>query len=127
MSDAPRIDQDAPSQSFQWLRPFIPKRIQPILRGIRARWNRKRLGLDEPFYSVCPFTLASLPRQQSLYRLATEIETNNVAGALVECGVLDGGMSALMAYATAPSRRPVHMFDSWHGLPDATDEDKSSG
>jgi O-methyltransferase len=127
MSDAHHRTPDAPSQSLQWLRPLIPKRLQPTLRGIRKRWNRSRMKLDEPFYSVYPFTLASLPRQHSLFQLAAEIERNGVSGALVECGVLDGGMSGLMAYATVPSGRPIHMFDSWQGLPDSTDEDKASG
>jgi O-methyltransferase len=84
------------------------------------------MKLDEPFYSVYPFTLASLPRQHSLFQLATDIERNGIAGALVECGVLDGGMSGLMAHATVLSGRPIHMFDSWQGLPDSTDEDKVS-
>jgi O-methyltransferase len=32
-----------------------------------------------------------------------------------------------MAYATADSRRPVHLFDAWQGLPRATEEDKEEG
>jgi hypothetical protein len=37
--------------------------------------------------------------------------------------VLDGGMAALMAQATAASARPVHLFDAWEGLPTTTTED----
>jgi O-methyltransferase len=64
-----------------------------------------------------------LPRQRNLYRLAEQIERDRLPGAVVECGVLDGGMSALMASATAASGRDVHMFDSWRGLPRTTEED----
>ena len=28
--------ENAPIQSYQWLRPFIPKRMQPLLRGLRV-------------------------------------------------------------------------------------------
>ena len=42
-------------------------------------------------------------------------------GAIVECGVLDGGTAALMALC-APSRK-IHLFDSWQGLPETTAKD----
>jgi O-methyltransferase len=41
----------------------------------------------------------------------------------VECGVLDGGTAALLAYGTSQSSRDVHLFDSWQGLPDSAKED----
>ncbi len=119
--------QDAPAQSYQWLRPFLPKRLQPVLRGFRKRLARQKLKLEEPFHSVFPYTQASPARQQNLLRLAGRIETENIPGAIAECGVLDGGTSALMAYATTASRRPIHMFDAWQGLPMTTPEDGEGG
>jgi O-methyltransferase len=113
----------APEQSLRWLRPFLPARLQPILRGVRKRWERRKLKLEEPFRTVYPFTQATLPRQRNLVRLGTIIEAERIPGAIVECGVLDGGTSALMAHATAMSGRDVHMFDSWQGLPETTSED----
>lgn len=98
-----------------------------MLRGLRKRLRRRRMHLSEPFHTVYPFTLASFPRQQNLLRLAELVERDQIPGAIVECGVLDGGMSGLMASATAPSGRAVHMFDSWDGLPETTAEDKESG
>lgn len=60
-------------------------------------------------------------------RLATQIEANNVSGAVVECGVLDGGTAALMAFGTAGSGRDVHLFDSWEGLPATSEKDGDAG
>jgi O-methyltransferase len=62
-------------------------------------------------------------RQENLTRLAAEIERNNVPGAVVECGVLDGGTAALMALRTAGTGRRVHLFDSWEGLPATSEKD----
>ena len=62
-------------------------------------------------------------RQRSLVELGQRIEAEKVDGAIVECGVLDGGTAALMAWATRSSARPVHLFDAWEGLPKTTIED----
>ena len=60
-------------------------------------------------------------------RLCEILEKEEIPGAMMECGVMDGGGSALMAYTTRRSDRPVHMFDSWQGLPAATGKDGASG
>ena len=56
-------------------------------------------------------------------RLARDVEQRVLPGAIVECGVLDGGTAALMAFATAKSGRAIHLFDSWSGLPATSKED----
>ena len=113
----------APKQSHPLLRKLIPGRLQPTLRRIRKRWVRRRLKLEKPFHTVYPYTQMSASRQQNLVRLCEIIEQDGIPGSIVECGVLDGGGSALMAFATRRSHRPVHMFDSWQGLPPATADD----
>jgi O-methyltransferase len=119
------VDSLAPAQSVRWLRPLIPKRLQPSLRGLRKRYQRRSLTLDEPYRSVFPYTQAHPVRQRSLVDLCERIDRERVAGAVVECGVLDGGTAALMAWATNGSNpaRPVHLFDAWEGLPETTSED----
>ena len=81
------------------------------------------MDLEEPYRTVFPYTQASQARQRNLVRLAEAIEKESVAGSIVECGVLDGGMSALMAQATHASARPLHLFDAWEGLPKTVEED----
>jgi O-methyltransferase len=66
-------------------------------------------------------------RQETILRLASTIEETGVEGAIVECGVLDGGTAALMAYGTRRSGRAVHLFDSWEGLPESTGIDGDAG
>lgn len=112
----------APAQSWQWLRPFIPKRVQPFIRGMRKRLQLAGKKLEEPYHSVYPYTQASPARQQSIVSLAKRIEADKIPGDIVECGVLDGGMSALMGSMTGPERK-LHLFDAWSGLPETTEED----
>ncbi len=113
----------APPQSYSLLRKLIPGSFQPALRGLRKRWSQRRMKLEEPYHSVYSYTMMSPSRQQNLVRLCEIIERERVPGSIVECGVLDGGGSALMAYTTRGSGRPIHMFDSWQGLPATTAAD----
>jgi hypothetical protein len=66
-------------------------------------------------------TQVSYERLVTLFQHVAYLERNQVDGALVECGVWKGGASAQMAYAnlvTAPSRRQLHLFDSFEGMPE---------
>jgi O-methyltransferase len=114
--------RDAPEQSYVLIRKLIPGSLQPFLRGLRKKMSSDRPS-DEPFHTVYPFTQVSPYRQENLLRLANEIDANGIPGAVVECGVLDGGTAALMAFGTTKSGRPVHLFDSWSGLPKTSEED----
>jgi O-methyltransferase len=118
----PNKISDAPEQRYPFLRKLLPKALQPLVRGLRKRMQRPSI-LAEPYRSVFPFTQVHPVRQQNLMRLAEQIEVNKVPGAVVECGVLDGGTAALMAFGTAKSGRKVHLFDSWKGLPKASEKD----
>jgi O-methyltransferase len=117
------VEPVVPPVSFAWLRPFIPKRLQPHLRGLRKRLSGGARKLAEPYRTVFPYIQAHPIRQRNLVELGETIERENIPGAIVECGVLDGGTAALMAWATRQSGRPVHLFDAWRGLPDITPED----
>jgi O-methyltransferase len=118
----PKFD-DAPRQRFVRLRKFVPKLLQPALRGLRKRFFRSFRTLQEPYHTVFPYTQVHPVRQANLVRLANEVEIRNVSGVVMECGVLDGGTAALMASCTAQSGREVHLFDSWSGLPETSEKD----
>ena len=116
--------ENAPVQRWFWLRPFLPRKLQPYLRGLRKRLEQQKLNLEEPFRSVYPFTQVSQLRLKSLMQLATRIEEEGIPGDIVECGVLDGGSAALMGDATRKSaHRKLHLFDAWKGLPPSGSED----
>src|SRR5207248_902155 len=93
----------APQQSYRWLRVFLPKRLQPVLRGLRKRLKLPFLRLEEPYRTVYPYTQAHIVRQKNLVRLSRLVDEKKVPGDIAECGVLDGGTAALMAHATEHS------------------------
>ncbi len=113
----------APSQQHRVLRRLLPRRLQPWVRGLRRRLSVSRRRLPEPYRSVYPFITASAWRQRNLFYLAETIDREEIPGAMVECGVLDGGTAALMALGAATSGRDIHLFDAWRGLPPTTAED----
>ena len=90
------------------------RRPLTLLRGL-ALWARVRQQ---------GFTMIGCRRGRTLYRLATQVERNRIPGTLVDCGVWNGGSSAMLA-AGAPSRQ-TWAFDSFEGLPEPGPEDGSA-
>ncbi len=117
------IEGDAPAQAYARARKLLPKRLQPMARGLRKRLAAKAPDLAPPFSWVYSFTQVSAPRQRSIVEKAQALVAAGVAGDFVECGVLDGGTAALLAYAARHDARRVHLFDAWAGMPPATPED----
>lgn len=86
------------------------------------RWLRvfRLARYARPRYSMVPSR-----RLRLLYDLSTRVETERVPGAVVECGVYNGGSAVLMqdASARAGGTRDLWLFDSFEGLPPPTDKD----
>ena len=69
---------------------------------------------------VLPNTMVSVRRLINAYECVRTIEEENLAGAIVECGVCSGGCIGLMALASrryGDKARKFHLFDSFQGLP----------
>jgi O-methyltransferase len=67
------------------------------------------------------YTMLEVRRGRTLMALGREIEHDRVPGAIVDCGVWNGGSSMLMS-SGAPTRE-VWMFDSFEGMPEPTEAD----
>lgn len=89
---------------------------------LREYLHTKKLSL---FWKVCPYALQNYASLSNVYDLATSIENDRIQGCFVECGVWRGGCAAVMAVATkeAGSNRKIWLFDSFEGMPEATDMD----
>jgi cephalosporin hydroxylase len=84
----------------------------------------------EALQIIQPYTMLSVERLLSLYRLAKKVCQENLPGNFVECGVAAGGSSALLAFvAKRHSRSPrfVYACDSFAGLPAPKPEDHHNG
>jgi O-methyltransferase len=79
-------------------------------------------GAARLFKTVEPYTMVGLPRLLNAFELARCVETSDMRGAIVECGVFKGGCVGLMAKvsADAGAKRKVWLFDSFEGLPQPT-------
>jgi O-methyltransferase len=69
------------------------------------------------------YTMIGCRRGRTLYRLAAEVERRGIGGSLVDCGVGNGGSTAILA-SGAPSRT-VWAFDSFEPSPDQDEDDDS--
>jgi O-methyltransferase len=84
------------------------------------------LTMTRLILKVRNYTAVLAPRLAALYRLSKEVERSSLAGDIVECGVYNGGSSALIASVCLVSkntRRNVWLFDSFEGLPPPTEMD----
>ena len=61
------------------------------------------------------FTMIPASRLTALHTIAQRVA--GLQGALVECGVWNGGSAAVLADAIRKPGRDVWLFDSWAGLP----------
>ena len=89
--------------------------------GSRARRMRAQL-----VHSVMPYSLVGSSGLEATYDAAVAVIEGAIAGDFVECGVAQGGCSALMAVVAntdTRSRRRMWLFDSFQGLPDPTEDD----
>src|SRR6266576_3586394 len=97
-----------------------------------SRWNWFARGLPSLARARTLFlarnaTMTSFQRCASLWQLTGQLLKRNVPGALVECGVWRGGSAGIMGCASrhAGKTRPLHLFDSFEGLPEPGPEDGS--
>ena len=67
------------------------------------------------------YTMLEVRRGRTLMALARSADRRGVPGAVVDCGVWNGGSSVLMSTG-APSR-DVWLFDSFEGMPQPTEND----
>ena len=77
---------------------------------------------------VLPYTMTSIERLYNLIKSVQYIIQNNIKGDFVECGVWKGG--SVMAIALTLQKlsiydRKIYLYDTFEGMPPATEYDKS--
>ncbi len=77
--------------------------------------------IEEDIGRVRANTMLPHSRLVSLHRQVQSCEKRNLRGAFVECGTWKGGAVGLMALANlrhGATRRTLHLFDSFQGIPE---------
>jgi hypothetical protein len=89
--------------------------VSAAIRGRQDEVTRARL-----VHRVMPHSLVGWSGLEETYAGVRDALNAGIPGAIVECGVAQGGCAGLMALANEASSqpRPVWLFDSFEGLPD---------
>jgi O-methyltransferase len=76
--------------------------------------------------TVAPFTMTSPERIVALRDAVRHVCRHGIPGAIVECGVWRGGsmMAAALSLLELGQRRPLHLFDTFDGMPPPADVDR---
>lgn len=107
-------------------------RFKCLLRVLGARLfgDEKAVRRARLTYQLFPYTMGGHLVLENAFDLMSRVDDAEIPGALVECGVAEGGTSAMMALANLESgaaRRQKWLFDSFEGLPEPTEEDYEGG
>nr|WP_320191935.1 TylF/MycF/NovP-related O-methyltransferase [uncultured Desulfobacter sp.] len=79
---------------------------------------------------LLPYTMGGHKALENAFDVVTLAEQRNISGAIVECGVAEGGTAAMMALRSDGLGTGVRIkwfFDSYEGLPEPTIDDYKNG
>lgn len=110
-----RLNRPLPLRRIAKQPSWIFKDLAPTRAEIRRPWQYVHSVLLWRHIRQRGYTMLGCRRGRTLYRLAREVDRRSIPGALVDCGVWNGGSTALLS-AGAPSRE-AYAFDSFEGLP----------
>lgn len=98
---------------FELSRPADPfPDVEPKAKELRRR--------------LAPFTMTSEANFFALCAAVDYVSRRGIPGAFVECGVWRGGssMGAALMFQRLSDIRDIHLFDTFEGMPPASDRDK---
>lgn len=84
------------------------------------------MNITDLVRTVEPYSMADEQRRLWMAETAKKIVETGIPGDFVECGVCNGGASAILAHYALPAGRKLHLFDSFEGLPPVTEKDTPS-
>ena len=92
---------------------------------LRLRYGAAATDFARDYRAVRPFSMAGPARLRALHDAVTDVIARQVQGDVVECGTARGGSAALMALALqrAGAARTLWAFDTFAGIPPATEAD----
>lgn len=108
-------------QAHAWRLADRNRVVREIVRRLALVGPTRKFGT---IGTARPFSLMSSRRLSVLYDLASGLERDARFGSFVECGVWNGGSSAVVASAARKNgMREIWLFDSWEGMPEPSDLD----
>ena len=114
---------------------MIKTAIQKFFRGFGYEISRYQPDKYPPDFradetgiidQVRPYTMTSVERIYALIQAVRYVHSNNITGAIVECGVWKGGSMAAVARTLLQSQdvnRDLYLFDTFAGMSEPTSKD----
>lgn len=81
-------------------------------------------------FKLLPYTMGGRKALENAFEVTVLVEQKKIEGALVECGVAEGGTAAMMALTNlelGTYSRTKWFFDSYEGMPELAVEDYTDG
>jgi len=107
----------------------LRKTVADSVRLMLAQRDAESVRFARLMLTVKPqYTMVTNKNLLILYSLVRRVNDMNLIGDIVECGVWNGGSAAVMGVAHAAHnengiKRSIWLFDSFEGLPQATEKD----
>lgn len=122
-----RVTYDTLYRTYQrFLRAgYIRRLLVARLFGDHEQWLKT--GLTR---KLLPYSMGGWRALENAFEITSLVEKKGIEGALVECGVAEGGTAAMMALTNqklGSLKRMKWFFDSYEGLPEPTAEDYEAG
>jgi O-methyltransferase len=114
---------------------YLPGKILVLIRLlidtfilILQRPYKQGFKLAQLIWKVKPrYTMVTNKNLVCLFDLVQQINRSNIPGDVIECGVWNGGSSAVMAsshyMSSSQPKRTFWLFDSFSGLPEPSEKD----
>lgn len=100
------------------------------IAGRRPFVSPERRVRDRLSMRLLPNTMGGRKALENAFDVVRSVDTRRIPGAIVECGVAEGGTAAMMAMTNrqlSGPKRHKWFFDSYEGLPEPTAEDYHDG
>lgn len=104
---------------------YLVKLVAVSILGSREEKSKKKLT-----WRLLSYSMGGSKALENAFDLTLMVEKQEVPGAIVECGVAQGGTAAMMGLTSdiwGSRTREMWFFDSYEGLPEPTDEDYENG
>jgi hypothetical protein len=134
----PALQTALPPKTYKFIYDLLYKNYKRILHKgyyfkvlINQLFGNARLRLKTLLtYKLLPYSMGGRKALENAFAVVFLAEERKVEGALLECGVAEGGTAAMMALASqalGEKPRQKWFFDSYEGLPEPTIEDYQGG
>lgn len=110
----------------KWLRIAYAIKVVPV----RFWGSQEQKTMASLTLQLLPYTMGGSKALENAFEVTSLAERMRIKGALVECGVAEGGTAAMMALTNqhvGHQSRLKWFFDSYEGLPEPTEEDYQGG